>query len=515
MNKVIHRDQEGRDQLIEGIRLFSDAVKSTLGPSGRTVILQGPQYIGGHHITKDGVTVARSIRFENKIHDTAALMLRQASEKTASAAGDGTTTSVVLAEAFINGFEKYYKIEHGSVIDVLRDVHKICDELIRKLDDMSIEVTGDMLQHVATISANNDATIGKLIADIFAEVDVVTVEDSKGEEVYAEIVTGLKLDRGYASRYFITDVKKQECVLDNPYILLFDAKIHDLHGMEHILAEIIKSNKSLLIVGTLEPNAMNAINYNVLNGNIKAAVIEPPSNGYRRDDIMRDLAYVLDAQYYSEETGDDLQMVQLEGLGRATKITITDQTTIIEPNPDAIERIGYRVADLKSEEPSDEIDIRLKAISGGFGVIHVGAPSSVEQKEIRDRVDDAVAAIRAAKEEGILPGGGSAILDAFTDIDIEAKDVAFEIVHHAVEAPLRQMLGNAGRLEDDIDDIVHQVTTSPLGYNVKTEYFEDLIETGVIDPTKVTKNAIRNSISVASTILSTNCIITESDGSTK
>ena len=509
MNKVIHRDTEARAQLIEGIRLFSDAVKSTLGPSGRTVILQGPNYISGHHVTKDGVTVARSIRFENKIHDTAALMLRQASERTASAAGDGTTTSVVLAEAFINAFEKHYKPEHGSVIDVLRDVNELCNELVRKLDDMSVEVTGDMLQHIATISANNDEKIGKLISDVFAEVDVVTVEDSKGDELYSEIVTGLKLDRGYASRYFITDQKKQECVLDNPYILLFDSKIHDLHGMEHILAEVIKSNRALLIVGTLEPNAMNALNYNVLNGNIKAAVIEPPSNGYRRDDIMRDLAYVLDAQYYSEETGDDLQMVVMEGLGVARRVTITDQITIIEPRDDAQERIDYRVADLKAEEPSADIDTRLQAISGGFGIIHVGAASGVEQKEIRDRVDDAVAAIRAAKEEGILPGGGSAIINAFIDLDIDARDVAFEIVHTAVETPLRQMLLNDGREDAHINQIVNEVTIGELGYDVKKRSFCDLIEEGVIDPTKVTKNAIRNSVSVATTILSTNCIITE------
>lgn len=507
MNKLIKKDADARKELIEGIRLFSAAVKSTLGPSGRTVILQGPNYIGGHHITKDGVTVARSLRFENKIHDTAALMLRQASEKTAAAAGDGTTTSVVLAEGLIDSFEKHYS-GSDSVIEVLRDVNKVCEGVIEQLDKMSVDVNGDMLYHVATISANNDTKLGRLISDVFSHVDIVTVEDSKGDDVYCEVVTGMKLDRGYSSRYFITDAKKSECVLENAYVLLYDSKIHDLHGMEHILAEVIKNNKSLLIVGQLEPTALNALNYNVLQGNIKAAAIEPPSNGYRRDDIMRDLAYVMGCEYYSEETGDDLQVVTIDGLGFVKKVTISENATIIEPlGDDMFERINYRVADLTELEQTEDVAIRLQAISGNFGIIHVGAPSGVEQKEIRDRVDDAVAAIRAAKEEGILPGGGQALLHAFVDVDVEASDLAYTIVHDTLIRPLLQMLDNAGIV--DGMDIVEQVTIGDKGYNIKTGEWCDMIEAGVIDPTKVTKNALRNSMSVATTILSTNCIVYE------
>ena len=508
--KEIHFGDDGQKKLKSGIKKIAGAVKSTLGARGRTVLIESENHVGGITVTKDGVTVAKSINLYDPTENLAVMMMRQAADKTATVAGDGTTTSIVLAEAIIDASDKYLTPEH-NVTEVIRGISALSKKVVDKLDKMSKKVNGKRLYDVATISANNDQEIGKMIGDAFSEVPLVTVENSMNSETRVEIINGMRIERGYTSPYFVTDQKKQECVLDNPYVLICDHEINNISNLEKVLAPIVSQGKSLLIIGNLGPNALQTLNVNVYQGKIKACNIIPPSFGYRQKDLLKDLAVALGGTYFSEDTGDDLSIIGLSDLGKAAKVIVKKDVTVFMHHADFKEDIDKHIADLKAmvdqtdnKEDKDFIRERIANISGGIGVIYVGAQSDIEQKEKRDRIDDAVYAVMAAIEDGILPGGGIALSECAAMI-YDEFDVAARIMHDALLAPFDQILINAGKKPTEI---AMGIFDKGNGYDVKGERFGDMIKMGIIDPTKVTKNALLNAVSVATTIMSTNAIIT-------
>lgn len=509
--KEIHFGDDGQKKLKSGIKKIAGAVKSTLGARGRTVLIESENHVGGITVTKDGVTVAKSINLYDPTENLAVIMMRQAADKTATVAGDGTTTSIVLAEAIVDAADKYVKDSH-NVTEVIRGINDITKRVASKLDKMSKKVNGRRLYDVATISANNDNELGKMIGDAFSEVSLVTVENSMNSETRVEIINGMRIERGYTSQYFVTDQKKQECVLENPYVLICDHEINNISNLEKVLAPIVSQGKSLLIIGTLGPNALQTLNVNVYQGKIKACNIIPPSFGYRQKDLLKDLAVALGGTYFSDDTGDDLSIASLSDLGRASKVIVKKDMTVFMHHADFKEDIDNHLEELKSmmNQTDDHVDReflreRIANISGGIGVIYVGAQSDIEQKEKRDRIDDAVYAVMAALEEGILPGGGIALLECASDYAFSEDDVASQIMSDALVAPFRQILVNAGKNPQEIEMGIFEKGS---GYDVKAEKFGDMIKMGIIDPTKVTKNALLNAVSVATTIMSTNAIIT-------
>ena len=511
--KHVHLGQNGQSKLKSGIKKIAGAVKSTLGARGRTVLIESENHVGGITVTKDGVTVAKSINLFDPTENLAVMMMRQAAEKTATVAGDGTTTSIVLAEAILDASEKFID-EDTNVTQVTRQINDIASEVTKHLDKKSKRVTGKRLLDVATISSNNDKELGSMIAGAFKEVDVVTVENSMNSSTYVEIIKGMKIDRGMTSPYFVTDQKKGECVLDNPYVLITDHEINNLVVIEEILKYCVINQKPLLIIGNLGQNALNTLNLNVAKGQIKACNIIPPSFGFRTKDLLDDLAAALGGTFFSESTGDDLSLARIDDLGRANKIVVSKAMSVIMPNADRESNINERIEmlkDSKSENESnkemmDFVNERIANLSGGVGVIYVGALSDIEQKEKRDRVDDAVCAVQAAIEEGILPGGGIALKNYASIVMGEPIGAAENIMHFALQAPFRQIIDNAGKSYDDIE--MNMLPFENEGYDVKNDKYGDMFKMGIIDPTKVTKNALLNAVSVATTIMSTNAIIT-------
>ncbi len=514
--KQLFFGENGREKLITGIEKISGAVKSTLGPAGNTAILESENHIGGFTVTKDGVTVAKAINLEDPVENMAVQMVRQAADRTATVAGDGTTTSVVLTEAIIKEAINSIK-EDNNTIEVLRNITTISQEMDKQLAKMSKKVSGKKLVDVATVSANNDKVIGSMIAEVYSKVGMVTVENSQTSDTYFEIIDGIKIDRGFSSKYFVNDHKKNECVLDNPYVLITDHEISNLQNLEGILAPIIQNNRSLLIIGQLDAKSLATINLNVAKGNLKACNIIPPQFGYKKEEVLTDLAIALGGHYYSERTGDNLALVELSGLGRAAKVIVgQDSTTVIplnEENPALDEHLDkLKESRSLSTNPRDIefIDERIANINGGIGIIYVGANSDIEQKELRDRIDDSVCAVRAAIEDGILPGGGVALINVCRHIkDSEDTDMntAVEIMMNAVMEPFRQIIRNAGIDPNSIG--VNMVGKGDgYGFNVKTKEYGDMISMGIIDPAKVTKNALKNAVSVATTILNSSVIVT-------
>ena len=518
--KEIHFGDDGQKKLKSGIKKIAGAVKSTLGARGRTVLIESENHVGGITVTKDGVTVAKSINLYDPTENLAVIMMRQAADKTATVAGDGTTTSIVLAEAIIDAADKYISPEH-NVTEVIRKINGITKNVVSNLEKRSKKVSGRRLYDVASISANNDQEVGKMIGDAFSEVSLVTVENSMNSETRVEIINGMRIERGYTSPYFVNDQKKQECILDNPYVLICDHEINNISNLEKILAPIVSQGRSLLIIGNLGPNALQTLNVNVYQGKIKACNIIPPSFGYRQKDLLKDLAVALGGTYFSEDTGDDLSIVNLIDLGRASKIIVKKDMTVFMHHAEFKEDIDNHLAELNAmiNQTDDQVDReflreRIANISGGIGVIYVGAQSDIEQKEKRDRIDDAVYAVMAALEEGILPGGGIALAECASLID-DSDDVASKIMYDALIAPFNQILINAGKNPKSI--ALNMFENKGWGYDVKNEVAGDMIKMGIIDPTKVTKNALLNAVSVATTIMSTNAIITNirADESTK
>jgi len=524
MSNELFFKEEGRQKLVDGITKISSAVKSTLGPRGKTVLIESQNHVHGITVTKDGVTVAKSITLEDPVENLAVKMMKEAADRTATSAGDGTTTAIVLTEAIVNKGTEFITSRNNPTM-VLREVNTIVDGVVKTLEKKSKKVRGKTLRDVASISANNDKEIGDIIADAYSKVGkdgVVTVDDSQDENTYGEVTNGIRVDKGYTSRLFVNDMKKEECILDNVYVMVTDQEINNMMSIENVLKPIVQDKKKLLIIGPCTNNMINTLAANVIHNDLKFCNIPPPQFGYKQQELMQDIALALGATYFSEQTGDDLSLMTPEHLGLAKRIIVGRDSTVIVRNEDASEAVKERVAQLwvqhensSKKGEKDAIKERIASLSGGVGVIHVGGGSGVEQKERKDRVDDAVCAVRSALEEGIIPGGGVALYNAASDIIAYADDnmehishdqyTAMQIVGWALQAPLIQIMENAGL---DAYAIMASISEEGHGYDVKNECYGDMMAMGVIDPLKVTKNALKNATSVATTILSTNAIVT-------
>lgn len=520
--KELHFSNEGRTKLINGIRTISQAVKSTLGPRGNTVLIESPEHLHGITVTKDGVTVAKSISLLDPVENLAVRMMKEAADRTASSAGDGTTTAIVLAEALVNAgtdlisddINRTEVLRH--IVDETKDIGKYLKVKGKKLDEKR-------LRDVAVISANNDPQIGGIIADVYENVGrdgVVTVEKSKTSSTYYETTKGIKVKRGYSSTLFINDQKRDECVFEDTYILVCDSEISNILQIETILKPIIQEGKKLLIIAPCSTNVVNTLAANVLKNGLKICNINPPDFGYRQHELMQDIAVSVGATYFSEKTGDDLSLINFSDLGHCAKVIVgRDSTVIVKDNNETTEEVKERVAQLqdahknaKMKADKEFINQRIASLSGGIGVVYVGGNTDLEQKELYDRVDDAVCAVRSALEEGILPGGGLTLFNLHKSYTIKAdaeknsaKKIAYAILAEALKAPLYQILANAGK---DAEVVYSECKGEKYGYDVKKEKYGYLMTLGVIDPVKVTRQALQNAVSVAVTILSTNAIVT-------
>lgn len=507
-------DQEGRDKLIKGIETIAGAVKSTLGPYGQTVLIESPLHTHGITVTKDGVTVAKSVDLIDPVENLAVSMMKEAADRTATSAGDGTTTSIVLTEAIVKeGLKRIIKGENKT--EVLRQLVEGTKEVVKSLQKNSRAVTKGKLKDVATISANNDSEIGNIIAKVFKEVGkngIVTVDKSQTSETHYETTHGFKIDRGYASNLFINDQKKDECIFDDTYVLVSDSEISNLMQVENILKKVVMDNEKLLIIAPCSMNFVNTMAANKMKRDVKICIVPPPSFGYRQHELMQDIAVALDATYYSEKTGDDLSHMTFEDLGKAKKVIVGGESTVIVKEESDSEKVNERVSQLRDAHANatrkadrEFIMSRIAALTGGIGVIYAGGNTDLEQKELYDRIDDAVCAVNSALEEGILPGGGIALTREAMKLDGKFT-VASQILASALRAPLEQIITNAG--DEVFDDALLEFGDYNNGYNVKTQKWGNMYDMGVIDPMKVTKSALENAVSVAVTILSTNAIIT-------
>jgi chaperonin GroEL len=521
--KNLQFDEKGREKLANGVKLMAKAVKSTLGPSGNTVLIESPNHTHGITVTKDGVTVAKSIDLLDPVENLAVKIMKEAADRTATSAGDGTTTAIVLTEALvINGLNL---INEGyNRTEVLRALSDITTKVVDKLVKKSKKVSNAMLSDVATISANNDKEIGKIISEVYKEVGksgIVTVERSQTADTYAETTKGLKIERGYSSQLFINNQKKDECIFEDVMVMVADVDISNILQIENVLKPIISEGKKLLIIAPCSTNVVNTIAANVMKNNLKICTIQPPNFGYKQHELMQDIAISVGATYFSEKTGDDLSHISYADLGHASRVIVgRDSTVLVKSTAKADETlIAERVAQLwdahamaKRKTDKDFILERIASLTGGVGVIYVGGNTDLEQKELFDRVDDAVCAVRSALEEGILAGAGKALyeINCSEFVSEDASDeykIASLIIQLAIESPLKQILINAGLSSEDI---YSGEKKEGWGYNLKDGQMGDLIEMGVIDPLKVTRSALQNAVSVAITILSTNAIITMS-----
>jgi len=519
--KDLHFNEEGRSKLVSGISKISNAVKSTLGPRGKTVIIESTDHLRGMTITKDGVTVARSVFLDDPVENIAIQMMKDASNRTANSAGDGTTTAIVLAEAFVKCGNKHIKPEH-NISQVVKYTNEIISSVVKDLEKGSKKITNSSLLDVAKISANNDAEIGKLIYDAYKKVGkdgIVTVERSQNHETFAEVTNGIKIDRGYASNLFINNHKKDECILENVKVLVCDQDISNILQIESVLKPIIQNNETLLIIADCGVNVVNTLAANVVRNGLKLCSIQCPSFGYKKHELMQDIAITLGAKYISEKTGDDLSTLSITDLGHADKIIVGKTNTVLIKNEDPSEEMRVRISELKEQQsnlkdPVEKkfVDERIASLAGAIGCIYVGGNSDVEQKEKFDRVDDSVCAVRSALEEGIVPGGGIALLNCAKNLGQEDKAkesewlVAKDIITEAMQAPFQQILINAGMDPEKI--LADLKKNKSFGFDVKNEEYGDMYKMGVIDPLKVTRNALINAVSVATTILTTNAIVT-------
>lgn len=519
--KELHFDGMGRQKLISGIGKIAKAVKSTLGPSGNTVLIESPNHTHSITVTKDGVTVAKSIDLVDPVENLAVRMMKEAADRTAVSAGDGTTTAIVLTEALVRAGLEHLEGGVNRTL-VLRELSDLTAKVVDKLKGSSKKLTNSMLLDVATISANGDREMGKIIAEVYKDVGkngIVTVEKSQTSDTYAETTKGLKVDRGYTSPLFINDHKKDECVFEDVMVLVADMEIANILQIEMVLKPIISENKKLLIISPCNINVVNTLAANVMKGNLKVCAIAPPSFGYKQHELMQDIALSLGATYFSEKTGDDLSHINFSHLGHAAKVIVDRDKTIIIKSDARVnqEMIDERVKQLwsahgiaKRKADKDFLLERIASLTGGIGVIYVGGNTDLEQKELYDRVDDAVCAVRSALEEGVVAGAGRA-LDC---VDVAAlvgenpsshRKVAAAILDEAIKVPMRQILENAGFC---VEQVYGGRVPQGHGLDLKTGKVGDLIAMGVVDPLKVTRSALQNAVSVASTILSTNAIIT-------
>jgi chaperonin GroEL len=519
--KDLQFGSEGRKKLISGVIKMSKAVKSTLGPSGNTVLIESPHHTHGITVTKDGVTVAKSIDLIDPSENLAVKMMKEAADKTATSAGDGTTTAIVLTEGLVLGGLEHITDEMNRT-EVLRHMVDISNKVVDKLRRKAKKVSSTMLLDVASISANNDREIGRIIAEVYKDVGktgIVTVEKSQSTETYAETTKGLKIDRGYLSPLFINDTKKDECVFEDVMVLVADMEIANILQIENVLKPIVSEGKKLLLISPCNPNVVNTLAANSMKGHLKVVAVAPPNFGYKQHELMQDIAISVGATYFSEKTGDDLSIINYGDLGHAAKVIVgKDKTVIIRSGAKSDESlIEERVSQLwdahkqaNKKHDKDFLLERIASLTGGIGVIFVGGQTDLEQKELYDRVDDAVCAVRSALEEGILPGAGKALLDESAELSPNYENsieynAAIQIIRDALMSPFQQILANAGLKPSDV---YKEGTPVGHGYNLKTGMMGDLVEMGVIDPLKVTRSALQNAVSVAVTILSTNAIIT-------
>ena len=527
-SKIITFDVDARSALKRGVDQLADAVKVTLGPKGRNVIID--KKFGAPTITKDGVTVAKEIELEDPIENLGAQMVKEVASKTSDVAGDGTTTATVLAQAIVR--EGLKNVTAGAnPMDLKRGIDLAVKAITAELKKMSREVSGKKeIAQVGTISANNDETIGNLIADAMEKVGkdgVITVEEAKGTETSMDVVEGMQFDRGYLSPYFVTDAETMETILENPFILIHDKKISSIKDLLPILEKTAQSGRGLIIVAEdIEGEALATLVVNKLRGTIRVAAVKAPGFGDRRKAMLEDIAILTGGTVISEEKGYKLDQATVEYLGTAKKVTIDkDNTTIVE-GAGSSDDIKKRINEIKSQIDKTSSDYdreklqeRLAKLSGGVAVLKIGASTEVEMKEKKARVEDALHATRAAVEEGIVPGGGVAYLRAVKALDglkgeNHDQDTGISIIRRAVEEPIRQIVANAGLEASVITNRIKEGTGAE-GFNARTEVYEDLIAAGVIDPTKVSRVALENAASVASLLLTTDATIVEKPESEK
>ncbi|MBL1219481.1 chaperonin GroEL [Chryseobacterium sp. L7] len=523
MAKEIKFDIESRDALKRGVDALANAVKVTLGPKGRNVVIE--KSFGAPHVTKDGVSVAKEIELEDRVENMGAQMVKEVASKTNDIAGDGTTTATVLAQAIVR--EGLKNVAAGAnPMDLKRGIDKAVTAVVENLKSQSKTVgdSTEMVKQVASVSANNDETIGSLIAEAFGKVGkegVITVEEAKGIDTTVDVVEGMQFDRGYQSPYFVTNPEKMVAEVENPYILLVEKKISSMKELLPVLEPIAQGGKSLLIISEeVEGEALATLVVNKLRGSLKIAAVKAPGFGDRRKAMLEDIAILTGGQVISEEQGFTMENISLDMLGTAEKVTIDkDNTTIVNGGGDEA-KIKGRVAQIKaqmetttSDYDREKLQERLAKLAGGVAVLYVGAASEVEMKEKKDRVDDALHATRAAVEEGIVAGGGVALVRAISALEnltgINSDETTgIKIVKRAIEEPLRQIVANAGG-EGSV--IVAKVAegTGDFGYNAKTDEYVNMLEAGIIDPTKVTRVALENAASVSGMLLTTECVITE------
>ena len=523
MAKEILYNHDAREQLKKGVDELANAVKVTLGPKGRNVIIE--KKFGAPHITKDGVTVAKEIELEEPFQNLGAQLLKEVASKTSDDAGDGTTTATVLAQAIVSVGLK--NVTAGAnPMDLKRGIDKAVSQVVKHIASQSKKVDDDYnkIEQVATVSANNDSEIGKLIADAMRKVSkdgVITIEEAKGTETTIELVEGMQFDRGYISAYFVTNTEKMLVEMEKPYILLCDKKISNFKELLPVLEPVAQSGRSLLIIAEdVDSEALTTLVVNRLRGSLKVCAVKAPGFGDRRKEMLEDIAILTNGVVISEEKGLQLEKATMDMLGTAEKITVDKDNTTIVNGAGSKEAIAARVSQIKSQIANttsdydrEKLQERLAKLAGGVAVLYVGAPSEVEMKEKKDRVDDALHATRAAIEEGIVPGGGVAYIRAIEALENlkgvnEDEETGIEIVKRAIEEPLRQIAFNAGK-EGAV--IVNKVKEGKgdFGYNARTEKFENFFESGVLDPAKVARIALENAASVAGMFLTTECVITE------
>ncbi|MDR1652744.1 MAG: chaperonin GroEL [Prevotellaceae bacterium] len=523
MAKEIIYNVDAREQLKKGVDELANAVKVTLGPKGRNVILE--KKFGAPAITKDGVTVAKEIELTDAFQNLGAQLVKEVASKTGDDAGDGTTTATVLAQSIINVGLKYVT-SGANPMDLKRGIDKAVSAVVKNVKSQAEKVGDDYdkIEQVATVSANNDAEIGKLIADAMRKVSkegVITIEEAKSTDTHIEVVEGMQFDRGYISAYFVTDAEKMECSMEKPYILIYDKKISNLKELLPVLEPAVQSGRPLLIIAEdVESEALTTLVINRLRAQLKICAVKAPGFGDRRKEMLQDIAVLTGGTVISEETGTTLENATLDMLGTAEKITVDKDNTVIVNGAGSKEAIAARVNQIKAQIASttsdydrEKLQERLAKLSGGVAVLYVGAPSEVEMKEKKDRVDDALSATRAAIEEGIVPGGGVAYIraiDSLSEVKADNEDEAFgiEIVKRAIEEPLRQIVINAGKEGAVVVQKVRE-GKGDFGYNARTDKYENFLGAGVVDPAKVARVALENAASIAGMFLTTEAVVSE------
>ena len=523
MAKDIKFNLDARDVMKQGVDQLANAVKVTLGPKGRNVIIE--KKFGAPQITKDGVTVAKEVELADPFQNAGAQLVKSVASKTGDDAGDGTTTATVLAQAIVR--EGLKNVAAGAnPMDLKRGIDKAVSAVVESIKKQSEPVAADYqkIEQVATVSANNDPEIGKLLADAMQKVSkdgVITIEEAKGRDTTIGVVEGMQFDRGYLSSYFVTDTEKMECVMENPYILIYDKKISNLKDFLPILEPAVQSGRPLLVIAEdVDSEALTTLVVNRLRTQLKICAVKAPGFGDRRKAMLQDIAILTGGIVISEDTGLKLEQATIEMLGTCDKVTVSkDNTTIVNGHgqkeliQDRINQIKNEISNSTSDYDKEKLQERLAKLSGGVAVLYVGAPSEVEMKEKKDRVDDALCATRAAIEEGIIPGGGVAYIRAQQEIanlkgSNADEDTGIQIIRRAIEEPLRQIVENAG-LEGSV--VVNEVRNGKgdYGYNARVDKYENMNASGIIDPAKVTRVALENAASIAGMFLTTECVICE------